>query len=528
MSVAIDAAQRPALEALRYTDLAAWAVVLLVVALTLGGFLVLRALLHRHWYAPLANRLIWCAELVILPGVVLGGRELLLASPWLAPYSRVVEETGGAVLCLALAWLADRGVTLYVLAEDRSEQRTDIPAILRTAIRAAIYLLAGLAFVTLVLKGTTVGFVVSWSVVVGVLGLALQGTLQDAFAGISLSVEEPFRLGDWIELEDGTVGQVIDISWRATRLMSLNNSVLVIPNSKVAAARIHNFTQHDAHYALWVDLRVSNEVDPAMVRRLLLEAALATSGVLHRPAPSVNLVDGGRRPFRYAIYFHCDDYLSHFVVRSKLFERAWRYLRQVGVTAAPETTEAWLRRAGTAAFREEDPRELLRQAPLFRPLTENELDALQAAVHYRVFPAGTPIVRFGEPGESLFLIAGGQVRVSLGAEYRGTPELARLGVGQYFGETSLLTGAPRTATVTTVTECARIEVGKDALLPVVEARPELGEELARVEAARQLEVERHARQQRPPGTRAVSERAREMLVRIRRFFRLDEPTAASD
>jgi len=510
---------------LQQTDLAAWAIVVLLVGTALAVFSMLRVLLHRRWHAPLVNRLIWAAELVVLPAAAVGARELLLDWPRLETFAAVIDHTTGGLLCLALAWLADRAVSLFVLAEDRPDRPHDMPGILRTAIRAGIYVLAALAFLTLVLEGTTVGFVVSWSVVFGVLGLALQGTLQDAFAGISISIEEPFELGDWIELDDGTLGEVIDISWRATRLRSLNNSVYVIPNSRAANARVHNYTQDDAEYALWVEVHVPNEIDPAMARRLLLEAALATPGVLHEPAPSVNLADGGSRPYRYIIYFHCADYLSHFVVRSKLFDRVWRYLRQVGVATAPRAADTWLRRAGSAAFHEEDPMELLRHTPLFQPLTDNELKALHAAVHYRVFPAGVPIVRYGEPGQSLFVIAGGQVQVSLGPACKGAPELARLGVGQYFGETSLLTGAPRTATVTTVTECAVIEVGKDALLPILTARPELGEELARVEAERQLEVEQVGSRHRLAGNRAVRDRAREMLGRIQRFFRLEEEPA---
>lgn len=510
---------------LQQTDLAAWAIVVLLVSIALAGFGLLRALLHRHWYPPFANRLIWALELVILPAVVVGARELLSAWPLLQPFAALVDKTAGGLLCLALAWLIDRAVSLFVLSEDRADRRNDIPGILRTTIRAGIYVLAGLAFLTLVLKGTTVGFVVSWSVVFGVLGLALQGTLQDAFAGISISIEKPFELGDWIELDDGTIGEVIDISWRATRLRSLNNSIYVVPNARAANARIHNFSQDDAHYALWVEVNVPNEVDPAMARRLLLEAALATPGVLHWPAPSVNLADGGGRPYRYIIYFHCADYPSHFVVRSKLFDRVWRYLRQAGVSTAPAAEEAWLHRASATTFHEEDPLELLRQTPLFKLLTANELTALHAAVHYRVFSASVPIVRYGEPGDSLFVIAGGQVRVSLGPAYRGARELARLGTGQYFGETSLLTGATRTATVTTVTECALIEVGKDALLPILTARPELGEELAAVEAERQLEVEQVGDHHRSVGNRAVRDRAREMLERIQRFFRLQEQPA---
>lgn len=495
-----------------------WLQALAIPLLLAGAFVVLRWLFLRRWHSVTARRLLWAVELVVLPLLIVTARQLLVGLDLGARPAGGVEVAAGVALCLALAWLADRGIGLFLLTRLDDGAARGIPRILRIGIRVALYLLALVIAFTLVLERDALGFVVSGSVVLGVLGLALQGVLQDTFAGIALSIEEPFHIGDWIELDDGSLGQVLDISWRSTRLRSFEHGVLIVPNHRMASARIHNYTQDDVRHALMLDVHLSNEIDPAMGRRLLLEAVLATPGTLQHPAPSVNLADGGGRPYRYLLYFHCTDYVSTFVIKSKLYERIWRHLRQLGLATAPAANDLWLHRAASQDVHEEDIDRLVQNTPLFAPLTEHERAELLTAVGYRVFPADSAVVRQGEAGDSLFIIAGGRVRVSVSRRGRSR-EIARLGSGDYFGEISLLTGATRSATVTTVTECTLLEIDREALTPILGARPELSATLAEVEARRQLEME-HSGVAGDASADDVGRRAREMLWRMRRFFRI--------
>lgn len=494
---------------------------LIIIGAAIGLFVVMRWLVLRQWRSLRARRVVWFLELLILPLLIIGARQILLGLEDGEALATAIRLTIGVVLCFAFAWLVDRGIGLFLLRQAHHDGATaGIPRILRTGIRIAVYAVALLAAFTLVLDRSAFGFVVSGSVLLGVLGLALQGVLQDAFAGVALSIDEPFRLGDWIELEDGTVGQVVDISWRATRLRTFQRGILVVPNHQAASARIHNHTHGDARLGMMLNVHLSNEVDPAMGRRLLLEAMLGTPGVLADPPPSVYLADGGGRPYRYLLYFACADFPSRWLVMSKVYESVWRYLRPVGLHTAPAASDHWLQRGRRQEVMEDNLESLLRNTPLFAPLNDNELAALQASISYRVFPAGVSVVTQGEPGESLFIIAGGQVQVTVGERNRAGNEIARLGVGDYFGEISLLTGAPRSAHVRTITECTLIEVDKDALLPILSARPELGEALAEVEARRQIEMEKASRRNVRHGHADIGVRARQMLARMQSFFRL--------
>jgi len=107
------------------------------------------------------------------------------------------------------------------------------------------------------------------------------------------------------------------------------------------------------------------------------------------------------------------------------------------------------------------------------------------------------------------------VRVASEAE-----PIARLGKGEHIGEMSLLTGAPRAATVEAITDCTLLEIDKDALMPIVQARPELGDELARVEAQRQLELEQAMQDDKEITEAEIRKQARRVLSRMKRFLQL--------
>ena len=85
------------------------------------------------------------------------------------------------------------------------------------------------------------GLLATSGVVAVVLGFALQNTLSDVFSGIALNMEHPYRQGDWIRLDTGFEGEVVEINWRATHLRSREDTDIVQPNSGMATARIVNF-----------------------------------------------------------------------------------------------------------------------------------------------------------------------------------------------------------------------------------------------------------------------------------------------
>jgi small-conductance mechanosensitive channel len=116
------------------------------------------------------------------------------------------------------------------------------------------------------------------------IGLALQPTLSNFFAGIYLSTSKPIRVGDFIELEDGTQGEVVDIGWRATKVRQLANNLAIVPNSRLGEMRILNFSMPEMPQAAIVRIGVAYDSDLDLVERVTREVAQE----VHRDLPEAD------------------------------------------------------------------------------------------------------------------------------------------------------------------------------------------------------------------------------------------------
>jgi small-conductance mechanosensitive channel len=125
--------------------------------------------------------------------------------------------------------------------------------------------------------------------------LALQDTLANFFAGIHILVERPISVADLIRLEGGQEGTVSDIGWRTTRILTLNNDVVVVPNSKITAGILLNYSKPSERTVGIVRLVTAHGADTAEVMRIALEEAARTKAVLAEPKP-LCLFDPGVLP----------------------------------------------------------------------------------------------------------------------------------------------------------------------------------------------------------------------------------------
>jgi len=105
------------------------------------------------------------------------------------------------------------------------------------------------------------------------IGLALQSTLSNFFAGIHLLSDRPIDVGDFIELDKDVSGVVEDIGWRSTRIRMLTDNLLIIPNGKLAESNIINYSKPKQDMSIWIPCGVAYESDLKKVERVTLEVA---------------------------------------------------------------------------------------------------------------------------------------------------------------------------------------------------------------------------------------------------------------
>jgi CRP-like cAMP-binding protein len=179
----------------------------------------------------------------------------------------------------------------------------------------------------------------------------------------------------------------------------------------------------------------------------------------------------------------------------------------------------------TAETREREARVLLlKSLELFAALTDQERLALASELKPSPFVVGDIATRQGEPADSLYILARGQVGIfhdSTDGTQPARQRLATLHSPQYFGEMGLLTGQPRTATVAAESDVLCYRLGKPGFEAILRSRPELAEALSHTVVARQAANDATlASLSAEARSRATGTRASDLVRRIQEFFGL--------
>jgi small-conductance mechanosensitive channel/CRP-like cAMP-binding protein len=302
-----------------------------------------------------------------------------------------------------------------------------------------------------------------------VVGFALQDTLGNMFSGLAIQVEKPFRVGHWIKAGEHE-GSVIEVTWRAIKLRTRHGNLVTVPNSEIAKSPVTNYSEPIAPSRVHVDVGASYAAPPNLVKDTILEVLDQEPQVLKTPAPRVLLSDFGPSSLNYRAQYwieeeHLDDVIAD-KVRCGIYYAFSRKGIEIPFPIQVEYSREEVRESD--ADRATRVEHLLEGVPLFAVLGPEERQALARRASQRLYGRGEAIVRQGEPGSSIFVVASGRVRVTIGPERH---EVAVTEAGGYFGEMSLLTGDARSATVLALEDCTVVEITADAFRDVVLANP---------------------------------------------------------
>jgi len=212
--------------------------------------------------------------------------------------------------------------------------------------------------------------------------------------------------------------------------------------------------------------------------------------------------------------FHVPDYGAEMRWRDAVAGAAQAALQRAGLDFARPAREVGAGRAWQPPA-PASPALLLGSIDLFRPFTGEEVDSLAASMEEVALTPGEAVMRRGEQGDSLYLLAEGVLEVRIAGADGSEVPVDRLHPGAVFGEMSLLTGQPRSATILALTDALAFRLTREAIDPVLRARPALLEGLTAIMAARQ------ARNRVVPGSTRAAPAAptrEDILARLKSFF----------
>ncbi|MFC2109396.1 mechanosensitive ion channel family protein [Bacteroidota bacterium] len=162
-------------------------------------------------------------------------------------------------------------------------------------------------------------------------GLALQTLFQDIISGVLILVDQSLHVNDVIELE-GKMGKVISINLRTTRIVTIANKVLIIPNHLFLTNTLYNWTQNEAIVREIINVGVAYGSDVDLVKKTLLEAANLVEGVLKTPEPKVLFVEFGDSSLNFQLVVSLKDSFSSRFPKSDLHFKIDELFRKNNIT----------------------------------------------------------------------------------------------------------------------------------------------------------------------------------------------------
>lgn len=202
-----------------------------------------------------------------------------------------------------------------------------------------IYVLAFFGMLGSVFHQPISTFLATSGVMAIILGLALQNTLGDVLAGLAINIERPFGAGDWIGVGDQALGQVIQVNWRATRLKTWSNDMLVIPNSIVTRAVVINHSRPRGPHHSLLRVKVDIGVPPPGVIAMMTAVAAGCPAVSHGTVPLAYACEFSDSVVVYELAFSIDSYAKLPAAKSDMLLRVAEGFRGMGVRIGASATD---------------------------------------------------------------------------------------------------------------------------------------------------------------------------------------------
>src|ERR1043166_5588318 len=393
----------------------------------------------------------------------------------------------------------------------------EAPTLIRNIFTLLAFTLFFILIFNRVYNEVNLGALFTTSAIFGVIiGLALQDTLGNFFAGISLHADRPFQVGDVIVVTSSKLTGVVEsITWRAIKIRTFQNHIVLVSNS-LAAREAIEVSPRDNLNARLVFFSTIYTDSPAKTIHIFREAVRDSDNVSDKITPIVRIRQIGDSSGDWEIKYWLDDYAKYNDTDALVRQRVWYALRRNGLTFAFPTRTLYLERAQPVrpVTAEDQIADRLSAVDVFSPLSPEELRQLAKATAGHVFAPGETLIRAGDEGSSMFVVHSGRVAVQV-SDRGGPRTVAELTEGNFFGEMALFTGEPRTANIVALEETEVLEIGHTAMKHIFETNPSLAESISWPIAERQAALAKDSASTQP----SIQETAG-LLSSIKRFFGL--------
>jgi small-conductance mechanosensitive channel len=259
------------------------------------------------------------------------------------PFHTYLAKLFGVIIPVLLLQLFVKALDLVVFHwYFEKHKATNLPVVFRVVTLSFIWIIFILVLLESSFGVNLLPLIATSTVATAVLGLALQDTLKNLFAGLTVSLEKRFQHGDWVSFRlDGTfstVGEISEIGWRTTRLKTLDDSYAVIPNSMFTSNHVINFSRPLPCYARTIEFPVELSANPKLVQAALLKSTKGIDGILDDPAIEALPLSVTSDRVVYRLRFWIKEFVKGDEIGGKVIENCMMELQKMGVIKSDTAT----------------------------------------------------------------------------------------------------------------------------------------------------------------------------------------------
>lgn len=436
-----------------------------------------------------------------------------------------INHFGAALILLGVLFILALVRRLYWQKYFRHKHQMEAPKFLQQIFSFVAFTVACVLVAKWGYGAQVDAFLTGSGIVAVVFGFAMQETLANIISGVALQIGKPFKVGDWLVIENASNpirAEVVELNWRSTKLRTNDDVYIDIPNKTITSSTVTNLSYPTRTHANRLRVGFEYDTPPNVVREIIRRAAAAADGVLPHPPVKVFLKDFADSAIVYEIKYSLDDEGRLSDIENEIRTNLWYEARRAGVHIPYPIRMVHLRRdkQGPTPLPER-ARNILRRHEMLAPLNEAQQQELLSQVSSQRFGRGEHIIHQGAPGSSMFIILEGDADVFVNTSGQDL-HVATLREGDAFGEMCLLTGEPRTADVIARTDCEVWELRRSLIQPLIHENVGLADRLSKMLAKRKMHNENLVASFVPPAVQEekTEEYARSLLQKISAFFEL--------
>ena len=385
-------------------------------------------------------------------------------------------------------------------AEIRNKKK--MPGILKYVVGALVLSVAAVYIVTAIYSKSAMAiFTTLGASGIGIAFIA-QDTLKELIAGIIISYQNDFRVGDWIKLPDGTIAQIIRLKLTCIDLALLNDTRLYISNTKLTGSAIVNLSQPNPSHFNRIDVILEHDVPVEQARRILYTATANTPGLASKE-PLVVADAVLQNGILFAIFFKIPSFDVGAEMKHRVISSVVQHLHRHGLKVCEISGQININHIDTNIIRKFDDERAtdavtaLKYSGLLKNCNK-EIQTNFAKGMERLFVrAGEVIFRQGDIGDTMFIVAEGVVSVSLnvsateenGETKTSSSVVAILSDGDYFGEMALLRGEKRNATVIAKSDVVLYKIRRETIKEFMNSYADFAQKLSSAIIERSAENE---------------------------------------